>query len=865
MFAKVLVWNGDEMDRWRKHMELGWAAKLVALALLLAAIVVAIPKSALAEAATPFEVTLATDKAEYNEGDTAFITVTVKNAGSDTASASAYHITLPDSLKEKDGQALADELGDIAPGEIKTVTVEAVVLAPADGETENTVTPVSYGTDSKTVMPETGDPVQGTAFVVMASGALALLGALVIIAMKMRRAAGLFSIVLVLGLSFGISCFVVTPAMAKEVEAASASFEFTVNGKTEYVSASVTCSLPENPGDSDGVVYRNDVIVIKGYEENGGTYSFSDAQNTSGREVQIGDKIVLEIADDEIEGLMGTVTSVAKDGDVTVVQISQANDLTFAVEDIDIDETVSNIPVDQIKLAEGVEFDNSESASRSVLKQAGPASSSFNNSKVTSKDGGKYDLGKLNLKIDSKKMGKYGEGSIKLSYMPYARYVFKWNWRRGVTNLQAGLGGTATLSGSLAIKNEVDIPMGYFPIPIKPAGTLWINLYITPSVSGDITFSNSVDAYLGIKYNGKRIEPDCQSLSVDSDIKLQGKAKLQITPDLSFNVFSVEMADLKFSFGDQFSPGKISVRDTGLICSPINVCLVADLSVGSRTPWMKNLGLSWDKEIWNEKNSPVKTELHYENGKRVKKCTYVKPEEKPDPDETDPDPDDDEEDNKTEDGYLVEPEDEGLGNEIKWLESPLVGILGVEYLAEPFYLYAGQSLTVSAEYGGTITYCGTEDTLIRESGAYENGKIFGGVEFCGSITGWSEDPGSATLEVLSGRVEVTGIGGDLRDGARPLVTKGECGTVPYPLRISRSDLILRSGQTYQMTQENDVDALRHSGADLDVPDAPTWTSKNWEIADVDAETGTITANRPGETNIVCRMGGFQRYCKVKVI
>lgn len=848
----------------RRQKPMGWvlAVKLATLVLLFMAVVAATPKSAFAEAATPLEVTLTADRGEYYEGDTAFITVTVKNTGSDVARASAYHVTLPDSLKEMDGQVLADELGDIAPGETKTISLEVVALASASGETANTATPVSYGTDSKTVVPETGDRVQGTAFVAMTSSVLVLSGVLVVVLAKKGKIGQLFSVMLVLGLSFGISCFAVTPAMAKEAEAASASFELTVNGKTGYVSVSVTCSLPENPGDSDHVIYRNDVIVIKGYEENGGAYSFTDAQNTSGREVKIGDKIVLEIADDEIEGLMGTVTSVAKDGDATVVQISQANDLAFAVEDIDIDETVSNILMDQIQLADGVDFDNEGISPASELKRA-PAGGSFTGS--DDEEDGKFDVGKLNLKISEKTIGKYGKGNVKLTFKPYARFKLDWNWRAGVRSFNVGLGGEASLDGNLKIENKVDIPVGSFPIPVKPAGNIKVALFITPSISGGITFSLKSDSYAGLKYDGKKILDDCKIASASSDIKLEGKARLDIKEDLSYSVFKVVLVDASASIGKQFSPGTILVRDNGMICMPINEAVVLDMAAGKDTPWLKKLGITWTKKIFDEKNSPLRNELHFENGELVSKCTYIKPEEKPDPDEPGPNPDDGEEDNKTEDGYLVEPEDEGLGNEIKWLESPRVGSLDIEYLAEPFYLYAGQSLAVNAEYGGVINYCATEDSLIRETGAYEDGKIYGGAEFCGSITGWSEDPGPATLEVLSGRVEVTGISGDLRNNIRPVVIKGKCDTVSYPLRISRSDLTLRSGQTYQMTQENDVGDLKNAGADLSVSDTPTWTSNNWEIADVDAKTGMVTANRPGETNIICRLGGFKRYCKVKVV
>lgn len=783
------------------------------LAFLFMSVVVATPKSALAEAATPLEVTLTADRGEYHEGDKVLITVTVKNTGSDVASASAYHVTLPDSLKEMDGQVLADELGDIAPGETKTVTVEAVALAPAGGEAANTVTPVSYDTDSKTVVPETGDPAQGTAFVAMASGVLAISGVLVVVLAKKRKIGQLFSVMLVLGLSFGISCFVITPAMAKVAEPASASFELTVNGKTEYVSVSVTCSLPENPGDSDGVVYRNDVIVIKGYEEDEGTYSFTDAQNASGREVQIGDKIVLEIADDEIEGLMGTVTSVAKDGDVTVVQISQANDLAFAVEDIDIDETVSDIPMDQIKLAEGVEFDNEGVSPASELKRA-PVGGSFTGND-DEKDG-KYDVGKLNLKISEQAIGKYGKGTVKLTFKPYARFKLDWNWRAGVRSFNVGLGGEASLDGNLKIENKVDIPVGSFPIPVKPAGNIKVALFITPSISGGVTFSLKSDSYAGLAYDGKKILDDCKIASASSDVKLEGKVRLDIKEGLSYSVFKVVLVDASASIGKQFSPGKVVVRDNGMICTPVNEAVVLDMAVGKDTPWLKKLGITWTKKIFDEKNSPLRNELHFEDGKLVDKCTYVEPAENPDPEKPDP--------IKPEAEYDASWESDGLdwGTTPKFSEQGL-GDDETAYglLEEPFEIESGHSVMLHAnadmrlfiDNGGSVT----NDVFTITDG---DGKPFTG--YTPNEDGYSHGYGEigvsagqdVKMNVLGGQLRVTTIYSDLI----PVITFGTCETLEkYPLRIPVRELSLHVGDEYVLANEEiqrDCDELSKLGVVL---------------------------------------------------
>lgn len=794
------------MDKRRKHVGWSLVAKLVVLAFLFMSVVVAIPKSALAEAATPLEVTLTADRGEYHEGDKALITVTVKNTGSDVASASAYHVTLPDSLKEMDGQVLADELGDIAPGETKTVTVEAVALAPAGGETANTVTPVSYDTDSKTVVPETGDPAQGTAFVAMASGVLVISGVLVVVLAKKGKIGQLFSVMLVLGLSFGISCFTVTPAMAKEAEPASASFELTVNGKTEYVSVSVTCSLPENPGDSDGVVYRNDVIVIKGYEEDEGTYSFTDAQNTSGREVQIGDKIVLEIADDELEGLMGTVMSVAKDGDVTVVQISQANDLAFAVEDIDIDETVSNIPMDQIKLAEGVEFDNEGVSPASELKRA-PVDGSFTGND-DEKDG-KYDVGKLNIKISEQTIGKYGKGTVKLTFKPYARFKLDWNWRAGVRSFNVGLGGEASLDGNLKIENKVDIPVGSFPIPVKPAGNIKVALFITPSISGGVTFSLKSDSYAGLAYDGKKILDDCKIASASSDVKLEGKVRLDIKEGLSYSVFKVVLVDASASIGKQFSPGKVVVRDNGMICTPVNEAVVLDMAVGKDTPWLKKLGITWTKKIFDEKNSPLRNELHFEDGKLVDKCTYVEPAETPDPEKPDPIKPEAEYDASWEQDNLV------WGTSPKFKPDPSQGD---NLLEEPFEIVSGNTVTIRANAGMSLWIEGggqVDNDVIKITD--ENGNGYFDVYGNPFIEGKVSVPAGKdiVISVLGGEGRVEAIYSELS----PSIIYGTCEELEkYPLRIPVKELTLHLGDTYVLTTEEvqrDCEILSELGISLD--------------------------------------------------
>lgn len=87
------------------------------------------PSLAYAEGHGGQRASISSDAASYKSGDTVALTIASTNDEDATWHSVSYSVKLPDGVEVDDGSALEGNFGDIAPGETKTATIKARVLA----------------------------------------------------------------------------------------------------------------------------------------------------------------------------------------------------------------------------------------------------------------------------------------------------------------------------------------------------------------------------------------------------------------------------------------------------------------------------------------------------------------------------------------------------------------------------------------------------------------------------------------------------------------------------------------------------------------------------------------------------------------
>ena len=365
-------------------------------------------------------------------------------------------------------------------------------------------------------------------------------------------------------------------------------------------------SNDEDKDEGTDVVYRNDVLVIDGYSDADGGYSFQTEES-----VVAGDKIALVPTDDGLDGAAGTVTSVSHEGTTTIVEIDQATMPGEIYRSIDINAQNLGIDPAEIELADGVEFDDAASMRRNARSQ--------------------IDLPELKLKVTYPPKGgsegnKNFSASVSVSTAPYINVDFKYDGLfGGLKRLDIGAGSESKIEGSVsaAVKDDVTIDLSKKPVkvPVTTGVSVDVNLALEISAEGEVSISASVDNSLGYRYVKGKENGAYGDTDIESSLNLDASARAGLNPYAALNVFGIRLADIGVAAGVA-ADGNLIVRDTGMVCNNVAMYAYADIAVGEHSDLLKCLDLSLTQELWNKKNSPYKASVHWENGEYVPECTY---------------------------------------------------------------------------------------------------------------------------------------------------------------------------------------------------------------------------------------------------
>lgn len=602
-------------------------------------------------------------------------------------------------------------------------------------------------------------------------------------------------------------------------------------------------------------VLRSGVAQLEDYTPTGDA-SFK-APSSQG-DLEVGNKVVLEATEENPFGAAGTVTDVTKNPDGTVsVTFRQATDpseIFYSLEatqwDVEIDSSMAEVE-GAVSGAGGVSAEDSWTPSGGAIG-----------------DG-------FNIKLDNN--GGYVKGNF--SVKPTIGYDVKWTLFGGLERCELELEGDASINAQAHVQNKnagKDVKILEAKVPIAYGFSVDIPLYVHVSLEGDLTASVDYQMATTVRLDdGEWISKDNSTFTTELSAAIHMRLGGKVGAELKW--LEVQLVDAAVDAGAD-GTAKTTVRETGLTCSDLNAYAYLGVEVGTGTNYLVKLGWTLDKDLINEKNSPLKLAWHFEDGERVPECTYGKDGEKPDEPEgpsgdvqvgTDPDFD----------GmpFLT---DEGWGTEPIWREDED----GDAELAEPFYVYAGTSvkITTAKDCSASVWIRGDGNTVCRTrerdlvqllSGSYTRSPS-------------ASDGESITIDVLVGRVKISNIYGSYENSwdsvaisPIPSVTFESITEEKYPLELSETSLTMRVGDTYQLHSDESVcDLFNRYGFEYEETIAYSWVESNYNVVRVDEvsdneQDATIKALAPGEAYITVRFGrlwpgtnwDFERICKVTVV
>ena len=369
-------------------------------------------------------------------------------------------------------------------------------------------------------------------------------------------------------------------------------------------------------GGGHSYVLKDGVKEIGGYTSSGAD-SFTAPSGTS---LKAGDKIVLEATDANPYGAAGTVTSVKKNanGSVTATfkQATDPAEVFTSLEAVGVDVTVDSS-------ATVVSGD----AGASGAPDAAGAGVSVSDTWSPGKGALSADF---NAKLD--KSGSYIKGEF--SVRPKIGYDIKWTLFGGLERCELDFDGRAAIDVDVHVQNKnagKDIKVLEVKVPLPYGFSVDVPLYVCVTAEGDLSVEIGYDMDTNMRLKDDewvvtdKSEFDAE-LSAAIHLRLGGKVGAEL------NCLEVQLIDAAVEAG---ADGKVgtTVRDTGLVCNDLSAYGYADVEVGTGTGYLKKLGWTFEKEVINEKNSPLKLAWHFEDGVRVDECTWGKT--PVDPDEPD--------------------------------------------------------------------------------------------------------------------------------------------------------------------------------------------------------------------------------------
>lgn len=587
------------------------------------------------------------------------------------------------------------------------------------------------------------------------------------------------------------------------------------------------------------IVFQPDVVVIDDYDATpSGFIVDGDALDLT-----VGSKVAFKGTDANPGGAAGTITDVSPASATSTgieVTIAQATNLEEIFSSVRITEYDKALDMSEAELADGVELD--DGAELYGLERA-----AYNPS---------FDK---KIKIKDREIPHFGTISASLKMEYSASIDLEWSAFAKLKKFEYILSSKSTVEVKYEAEKELfertayTLPLLKKPmnIPIAYGIGIAFNVSLEVEASGEAKVSASLEQAAGVKY-AKGHFSTYQDGDADAEVELSAEVSAGLSPAAMLTLMSIELLDLTCEVGLK-AKGAVTWRSTGLKCNDVIGYLYGKLGSGQNTAWMESLKVKLTyADFWTERTSPKKWNLHYEDGKRVKKCTY-----------------DD------------ESADSSMGDDGKDCELET---------KEPWVLLGYDSSHVKTDRFGTIVTCHEGEKLTIESSDWFD--FFYSTDYsrpmgrrCGAIfkVSWddadghtsheqwyadvveSRSPvhsGTVTISVLSGYIDIYSTS---YRGQSPSLSWDEGEKTSYPLHISNDEIELSVGESFQLACTQDITESFPALKDLpDVSESESaWSSTDRDCVSVDSN-GLVTAKSPGYSYVYCDYRGFSCMCEVIV-
>lgn len=192
-----------------------------------------------------------------------------------------------------------------------------------------------------------------------------------------------------------------------------------------------------------------------------------------------------------------------------------------------------------------------------------------------------------------------------------------------------GVNQVATLSTKIKTNGpsgklkKKDIRLGRlgFATPV-PGAFVFINVYGSVGFDGSVALSYSSKGDLGWLYRDRKSQIVTSLKQGCDGVEISAEMSSGIDFDVSFNDLGKPLMDVALGVEEKLS-GSVTVRPNNLICAGVDADTYGKISAGEHSA-LGDFGIKYKKEIDLGKYFPeLKLKMHFENGKKVSKCTWM--------------------------------------------------------------------------------------------------------------------------------------------------------------------------------------------------------------------------------------------------
>lgn len=394
----------------------------------------------------------------------------------------------------------------------------------------------------------------------------------------------------------------------------------------------------DNP--KDEVVLQDDVLNLtdnsyKVTENEDGTYSAVIKKSDEASKIKTGSVFVLPENDEYIGGISLEASEITSDEENYYVSCVKP-EIEDVVESFDF-EGKGEADVENIETAENVEVEYDPNGVVSDNPDDDPAAFDL---------GGSIGAGKITFTLKKKLVGDVSaNGSVSVS-LPEITAKAKGKIFGGfrIDELMFTIKKKASIEANLEYKADNDYlfsagkvkigtgksEIGRLPVKLGATGfSIDIVFFVNLEVSGKLSISYSIEEVSGVQYKDGAFRTIKEQSSNIDGIELNGTAK--VGPGIAarltlMSVFDLVGIDAHMGIGATVKFDMHPDCDPILYCGDGTIYFYLTMELDDDTLIIdilqKVLHTSWSWDIFDEGNSPLKLNIHFENMKRVDHCTY---------------------------------------------------------------------------------------------------------------------------------------------------------------------------------------------------------------------------------------------------